>query len=166
MTESLRTLLSDPSVPSLHVVLVHFPIAFITFAPLLDIACMVFRDRVWLDRAAVALYLVGTLGAGGAYLTGQRAADAVASLAPAAESVLADHQAQAALTLIALAVATLLRLLVTWLARDDRRINIGLFRLLALPAALVAFAMLAVTADLGGSLVYEHGVGVSIEAGR
>jgi uncharacterized membrane protein len=68
------------------------------------------------------------------------------------------------LTLIALSTATLMRLLVTWLGRDDRRISIGLFRLLALPAVLVALAMLAMTADLGGSLVYEHGVGVSVAA--
>jgi uncharacterized membrane protein len=117
---------------------------------------------VWLDRAASALYLLGTLGAGAAFLSGQRASSSLESLAPAAESVLADHEAQAVLALIALAVATLWRLMVTWLGRDDRRVSIGFFRLLALPAALVALAMLALTADLGGHLVYRHGVGVSV----
>lgn len=162
MIEALQALVRDPSFPSLHVVVIHFPLAFIAFAPLLDLACLVSRQRVWLDRAAGAMYLIGTLGAGAAYLTGQRAADAVVTLTPAAESVLADHEAQAVLTLIALSVATLLRLLVTWLGRDDRRIRIGVFRLLALPVAIAALAMLALTADLGGSLVYEHGVGVEI----
>jgi len=162
--EALRALINDPSVPSLHVVAVHFPIAFIAFAPLLDLACLVFRDRVWLDRAAAAMYLVGTLGAGAAYLFGERAAEAVVSISPAAESVLADHQAQAVITLSVLAVATLLRLMVTWLGRDDRRIKIGIFRLLALPAVLVALATLAITADLGGQLVYRHGVGVKVDS--
>ncbi len=164
MIEALEALVRDPSVPSLHVVVIHLPIAFIAFAPLLDLACLVSRQRVWLDRAAAALYLIGTLGAGAAYLTGQRAAGALGSLTPAAESVLADHEAQAVLTLIALSVTTLLRLLVTWLGRDDRRIRIGVFRLLALPAAVAALAMLALTANLGGSLVYQHGVGVSVAA--
>jgi uncharacterized membrane protein len=162
--EALRALVTDPGVPSLHVVAVHFPIAFLTLAPLFDIACLLFRNRVWLDRAAAAMYLLGTLGAGAAYLLGEKASEALESLTPAAESVLADHEAQAVITLALLAVATLLRLMVTWLGRDDRRIKIGIFRLLALPAILAAVAMLALTADLGGQLVYRHGVGVSIEA--
>jgi uncharacterized membrane protein len=161
--EALRALINDPSVPSLHVVVVHFPIAFIAFAPLLDLACLVFRDRVWLDRAAGAMYLVGTLGAGAAYLSGERAAEGLVAITPAAESVLADHEAQAVITLTVLAVATLLRLIVIWLGRDDRRIKIGIFRLLALPAAIAALSMVALTADLGGQLVYRHGVGVTIE---
>jgi uncharacterized membrane protein len=161
--EALRALFSDPSFPSLHVMVVHFPIAFIAFAPLLDIACLVFRDRVWLDRAAAAMYLVGTLGAGAAYLLGEEAAEAVQSMTPATESVLADHEAQAVITLVVLAAATLIRLIVTWLGRDDRRIKVGIFRLLALPAVIAALAMLALTADLGGQLVYRHGVGVNVE---
>ncbi len=163
MIEALRTLFTDPSFPSPHVMVVHFPIAFIAFAPLLDLACLVFRDRVWLDRAAAAMYLLGTLGAGAAYLLGEKAAEAVQSMTPAAESVLADHEAQAVITLVVLAVATLIRLIVTWLGRDDRRIKVGIFRLLALPAVLAALAMLALTADLGGRLVYHHGVGVTVE---
>ena len=163
MIEALRTVFANPSFPSLHVMVVHFPIAFIAFAPLLDIACLVFRDRVWLDRAAAAMYLLGTLGAGAAYLLGEEAAEAIQTISPAAESVLADHEAQAVITLVVLAVATLIRLMVTWLGRDDRRIKIGIFRLLALPAAIAALAMLALTADLGGQLVYHHGVGVNVE---
>jgi uncharacterized membrane protein len=163
--EALRTVFTEPSFPSFHVMAVHFPIAFIAFAPLLDLACLVFRDRVWLDRAAAAMYLIGTLGAGAAYLLGEEAAEAVQStLTPAAESVLADHEAQAVITLVVLAVATLIRLIVTWLGRNDRRIRIGIFRLLAIPAVLAALAMVALTADLGGQLVYHHGVGVNVES--
>jgi uncharacterized membrane protein len=162
--EALRALFTDPSFPSLHVMVVHFPIAFIAFAPLFDLACLFFRDRVWLDRAAAAMYLVGTLGAGAAYLLGEEAAEAVQSMTPATESVLADHEAQAVITLVVLATATLIRLIVTWLGRDDRRIKIGIFRLLALPAVIAALAMLALTADLGGQLVYRHGVGVNVES--
>lgn len=164
MIEALRALFTDPSFPSLHVMVVHFPIAFIALAPLLDLACLVFRERTWLDRAAAAMYLMGTVGAGAAYLLGERAAEAVGPMTPAVESAIADHQAQAVITLVVLSAATLLRLLVTWMGRNDRYIRVGIFRLLALPAAVAALAMLALTADLGGALVYRHGVGVEISS--
>ena len=164
MIEALRTLFTDPSFPSAHVMVVHFPIALIAFAPLLDLGCLVFRDRVWLDRAAAAMYFLGTVGAGAANLRGEEAVEAGQSKTPAAESALADHQAQAVITLVVLAAVTLLRLMVTWMGRNDRRIKVGIFRLLALPAAFAALAMLALTADFGGTLVYRHGVGVNVES--
>ena len=142
---------------------IHFPIALLFLAPLFDIGCMVFRERVWLDRAAATLYVMGTIGAGAAYLTGQRAAAALQDLSPATESALADHENLAVLTLVALSVVSLVRLMVSWLARYDRRINVGIFRLVAIPVALAGLAVLALTADRGGNLVYRHGVGVTPE---
>jgi uncharacterized membrane protein len=159
--DSLRALFTEPGFPSLHVLVIHFPIALLALAPLFDIGCMIFRDRVWLDRAAAALYVMGTIGAGAAYLTGERAARAAGDLGTAAESALADHENFAVLTLFALAVVTLARVGVIWLARHDRRVTIGVFRLAALPIALAGLVMLALTADRGGRLVYHHGVGVN-----
>jgi len=159
--ESLRGLWTEPGFPSLHVLVIHFPVAFLVFAPIFDIGCLIFRDRVWLDRAATTLYVLGAVAAGAAYLTGKRAAAALEDLTPAAESAVADHENLAVLTLIALAIVTLARALVIWLARSDRRITIGIFRLAAIPIALVGLAMLALTADRGGRLVYTHGIGVT-----
>jgi len=163
MIESLWALVADPSFPSLHVLMIHFPIAFICVAPFFDLGCLIFRDRVWLDRAATLLYVMGTIGAGAAYLAGERAAKALSDLSPAAESALADHENLATLTLIALAIVSLVRLWVSWLSRDDRRIGVGLFRLAAIPVALVGLALLASTADRGGNLVYGYGFGVAAE---
>jgi uncharacterized membrane protein len=163
MIESVRSLFTDPSYPSLHVLVVHFPIALIFLAPFFDLGCLVFRDRVWLDRAAAALYLMGTVGAGAAYLAGQRAAEALGALTASAESALADHEGYATITLISLVIVTLVRLWVSWLSRNDRRIGFGVFRLVAIPLSFVALAMLALTADHGGSLVYGHGLGVQTE---
>jgi len=160
VTETLKALVTDPSYPSLHVVLIHFPIAFICLAPLFDLGCLVFRDRVWLDRAATVLYVMGTICAGAAYLAGERATKALADLSPAAESALADHENSAVLTLIALAIVSLVRLTVSWMSRHDRRISLGVFRLAAIPVALAGLILLAVTADRGGNLVYGHGLGV------
>ena len=163
MIESITALFTDPSYPNLHVVAIHFPIAFICLAPFFDFGCLIFRDRVWLDRAATLMYVLGTVGAGAAYLTGQRAAKALAEISPAAESALADHENLAVLTLIALAVVSLARLTVSWLARDDRRIKIGIYRMAALPVALAGLILLGFTADRGGRLVYGHGLGVKME---
>ena len=163
MIENLQSLLTNPSFPSLHVMVIHFPIALICLAPLFDLGCLILRDQVWLDRVASLLYVTGTLGAGAAYLSGERAAKALAEISPAAESALADHQSSALITLIALAIVSLFRLWVSWLSRADRRISLGFFRLAAIPLALAALALLALTADRGGSLVYGHGLGVQIE---
>ena len=163
MINSLLALITDPVYPSLHVLIVHFPIALICLAPLFDLGCLVFRNQMWLDRTASALYAIGTISAGAAYLSGGRAAEALSELSPAAESALADHEGLALVALIAIAVSTVARLWVSWLARDDRRISIGIFRLTAIPLALAAVAVLALTADRGGNLVYTHGLGVSTE---
>jgi uncharacterized membrane protein len=163
MIENLLALVTDPAYPSLHVLIVHFPIALIALAPIFDLGCLLFRDRVWLDRTATALYVTGLIGAGVAYLSGGRAAKALGNLSASAESAVADHQSIAIVTLIALAIATLARFWVSWLARDDRRISIGFFRLTAVPLAVVALAFLALTADRGGRLVYGHGLGVQTE---
>lgn len=163
MIESLQTLLTNPSFPSLHVMVVHFPIALICLAPLFDLGCLIFRDRVWLDRVATLLYVMGTVGAGAAYLAGERAAKALVEISPAAESALADHESSALITLIALAIVSSVRIWVSWLSRNDRRIRLGLFRLVAIPVALAGLALLAITADRGGTLVYGHGLGVQLE---
>jgi uncharacterized membrane protein len=162
MIESLQTLFTNPSFPSLHVMVIHFPIALICLAPLFDLGCLIVRNQVWLDRTATLLYVLGTLGAGAAYLAGERAAKALSDLSPAAESALADHESSAMITLIALAIVSLFRLWVSWLSRADSRISIGVFRLAAIPLALAGLALLAVTADRGGSLVYGHGLGVEM----
>jgi uncharacterized membrane protein len=160
MIESLVALVTDPSYPNLHVIAVHFPIAFVCLAPLLDLGCLVFRSQMWLDRAATLLYVVGAAGAGAAYLTGDRAAEALENLSPAAESALADHESLAVLTLIGLGVVSLVRLMVSWLSRDDHRVHIGFFRLVALPIAVGGLLLVGLTADRGGHLVYGQGLGV------
>ncbi len=164
MIENLQTLLTNPSFPSLHVMVIHFPIALICLAPLFDLGCLILRDQVWLDRVASLLYVTGTLGAGAAYLSGERAAKALAEISPAAESALADHESSAIITLIALAIVSLFRLWVSWLSRADSRISLGFFRLAAIPLALAGLALVVLTADRGGSLVYGHGLGVQIES--
>ena len=156
----LDTILAENALPNLHPAVIHFPLALLTTALLLDLACVVTRAWTWMDRAATALWVLGTLGLGGAYLTGDAASQQMVNVAGHAQAVLADHEALAELSLFAFGGVTVLRLLVSWLSRRDDRIHIGLFRLVALAAALAAQLLLVAIADRGGALVYRHGMGV------
>ncbi len=147
----------------LHPAVVHFPIALFVTALGFDTACLVFRRQTWLDRATVALYLLGALGAGGAALTGKLAASGLSSLPdlPAEASLLiGDHGDWAFFTVVAFFVVSALRFDTFW--RDRQRSTMGLHRqrLLSFAAGLVALGILFMTTDRGSALVYQHGLGV------
>lgn len=163
MIETIRDLLVASPLPNLHAVLVHFPVALLAVALLLDLGCLVVRKMVWLDRAATMLYVLGTIAAAAAFLTGRIASQEMWQFPPEAQAVLADHHDLGLLTLLAYCIVTVLRGIVTWLAREDWRIKLGFFRLLALVASSAALILLALTADRGGALVYRYGMGSSAE---
>lgn len=152
------------ALPNLHPAVVHFPVALLLTALVADVTCLVVRRWPWVDRAATALYVLGTTGAGAAYLTGKAAAEGMWNVPGEPQAVLADHENGALLTLAAFAVVTVLRWTVSWLGRRDRRIQVGFFRLAALVAAGAAAVLLVQTARLGGELVFRHGLGVTPSA--
>ena len=160
--EPLQSWLGGLPFPNLHAMVVHFPVALLPCALLLDIACLGFRKRIWIDRAASTLYVFGTLGAAAAYQSGRAAATEMWKTAGSAQAVLADHQDLALVALLAYCVVTVLGLTVTWLGREDWRIKLGFFRLLALVASIAALVLLLLAAERGGSLVYEHGMGTRV----
>jgi uncharacterized membrane protein len=163
MTSHLRDLLdaalAAASLPNLHPAIVHFPVALLATAFGFDLACLLFRRQVWLDRAAPALYALGTLGAGIAYLTGEAAAEAMTDIPGVAQVAIAEHQRFALWTLIAFSGVSLLRLLLSWLDRKDKRLAVGFFRLLVLAAALGAQSLLFLAAENGWGLVFKHQLG-------
>jgi uncharacterized membrane protein len=150
---------------SLHPALIHFPIGLLLTAAFFDAGCLVFRSHLWLDRTATSLMVLGTIGLGAAYLSGERAAEAAAPVTGAAQGVLADHEDLALLTLGAWAAATALKLFVSWLGRHDLEVQLGIFRLAALVLVFGAAALLVLTAFYGGQLVFDHGVGVGPAGG-
>jgi uncharacterized membrane protein len=163
-----ETLLSSTALPNLHPAIVHYPIALLSVAFALDLACFVARSRVWLDRCSTLLYVLGTLSACVAYISGQQAAELMTEISGVAQAAMYGHEDFAKLTLIVFGFIASLRLVVSWRARRDKRTKAGALRIIAVVAALFGQILIVATADRGGELVYSHGLGVyggaSVEA--
>lgn len=140
--------------PNIHPLIVHFPIALLVAAVVTDLLGVVMARRPGLREAATWLYCAGAAGAIAAYLTGSNAADSM--LLPAEVTPLVDvhdnwaFRTTALFTLLAAARVALPRFVTlkapAWWG--------------ALAVALVGTGMLYETAEHGGRLVFEHGLGV------
>ena len=152
------------SLPNLHSALVHFPIALLTAALVLDIATLLVRRRWWTDPAAAALYAAGAIGAGAAYLAGEAAEDSLTGVSPPAQLALAAHADWALRTLLWFATLAVARLLVALYDRGSDDIRMRWARIGLLLGGLVGQYLLFQTADHGGALVYRHGLAVAAPA--
>lgn len=139
-----------------HPVAVHFPIALLSFALVVDLAALMRRRPAW-HRLAYALLVAGTLGAAIAVVTGNAAA------APFRESALAaaiqDHEDRGSLAFLAFLVTAMGRLPLFLRRRDG-----GWALRLWIAAAAVGVSLVGLTSYHGGRLVYDHGVGVRLPA--
>jgi uncharacterized membrane protein len=141
--------------------LVHYPIALFLAALLFDVACIVMRRFVWLDRAAVALYGLGILGAGAAIAAGKLAAEQYPLVSAELKSLLGEHGDWAFFVLIVFIGLALLRFEVLWRDRKEATLRVTRLRLLAFILALGGQWLLLETGKRGAALVYRHGVGVA-----
>jgi len=158
MNEILK---SFTALPNIHPALVHFPVALTFTALALEAAALLFRRQAWLDRAAAALCALAAAGAGAAFITGRMAADTVGVISPGAEAVLAEHASIALWTLLVLSVAAGLRVAASIVDRARPVSRFGILRASALIGLLIASGLVGFTADLGGALVFTHGVAVA-----
>ncbi|MGH9460885.1 MAG: DUF2231 domain-containing protein [Vicinamibacteria bacterium] len=149
------------SLPNLHPVLVHFPIAWLPAALLFDLACVLLRRPVWMDRAAVTLYALAVVAASAAIWAGQRAAAELGAVSADVERLVGEHGDWAFLTLLVAIGVTLLRFEVAWRDRGEAVLRLTRTRLLALLLAVGCQWALMETAIRGGRLVYQHGLGIS-----
>lgn len=139
------------ALPNIHPLLVHFPIVLLPLFLVLDLEAAALRHERLAQLAAGMLYL-GTISAVATIATGLQAGATVAH-GPAVHAILERHE-QIGVTVAALAVGLSLWRLIA----HGRYSAIG--RGLHLAIAGVMVALLVVGADLGGYMVYGHGVGV------
>jgi uncharacterized membrane protein len=141
--------------PNLHPAIVHFPIAWLIAAVVVDVISLMLRRTAWSATTATALYAGGAISAVVTYLSGRRAASAV--LIPGmAQPIMVDHWNWATATTIYFGVLAAIRL-----AAIVRRRGVPVW-LRATSAALGLGGLLLLfhTGEQGARLVYEHGVGV------
>ena len=107
--------------PNVHPFVVHFPIAFLFAAAVVDAAALVLRRRyAGLNCAAVGLYVAGALTLIGTYFTGRAAADSV-DLPTAAIAPVGAHADWATWTVWAFGLYGLLRLGAAFWKWEQRR---------------------------------------------
>lgn len=158
------TLVQATGLPNLHPAVVHFPIALLLLATATDAVFLLRRRWRWLEGTAALLYITGALGALAAFLTGRQAADAMGPLSVPVQQLVNSHADWAERTLWLFAILALARAV---LAMRDRRSAAATWlpvRIGVLVVAIAGAAVLAQTADRGGSLVYGHGVAVTRSA--
>lgn len=157
----MNDLLSLTSLPNLHPAFVHFPIVLLPVALLFEAAGLVRRGVRWPAHAAAVLYAAAAVAALAALWTGERAADGLVDVPATMQPYIAEHSDWAHYTAWTLGILAVLRIgLALW---ERRRPRAGL-RAVALAGALAGMALLAVTADHGGALVFRHAVAVSLPA--
>src|SRR3990170_7245038 len=95
--------------PNIHPMIVHFPLVLLIFAVLFDVAGLILKKFTWLEKSALLLYLLGTIAAGVAFLTGRAASDGL-DIPVIAMRAVNDHADWAEVTLWFFIIYTIIRL--------------------------------------------------------
>ncbi len=136
-----------------HPLFVHFPVVLLPLALVVQ-ALALWRPRPDLERLALWLLWLGTLGAMAAAVTGLLAEGEV-TVPEAAFEVIELHETLMLTTAGLAVVLSVVSLALWWRGRWSR----GPQKLL-LAGLVVLCGILAVGADRGGQLVYQYGVSV------
>ena len=140
--------------PNIHPIVVHFPIALLTAAIVVDLLGLFMRSRAAVRDTATWLYCAGAAVAIVAYFTGRNGADGL--LLPAQVNPLVNEHADWAFrTTWFFAFFASARLAVSYLLPPKPLLLGGAFAV-----ALAGFGMLVETAEHGAMLVFQHGLGV------
>ncbi|MFU8861717.1 MAG: DUF2231 domain-containing protein [Cyclonatronaceae bacterium] len=141
--------------PNIHPIVVHFPIALLAVAVLLDFIRLAVRQPAGLNLSVQILYGLGTLGLIVAFITGRQATETV-EVAGQAFTVLASHENWALATMIFFIAFFGLRFAAYWYQLDTLKSTSAASVVLG----LIGMGLVTITGDRGGELVFGHGVGV------
>jgi uncharacterized membrane protein len=136
-----------------HPMIVHFPVALILVGFLADVAFLFFKKEICLSKTGLYLMVLGTLGAGAAFLTGH-----VFTIEPtegAIVEIFEQHETLALVTLLIMAVGTLIRIFVLVYKKEQPFFQWLVFGLYFLGAASVG-----ITGFLGGTMVMDYMMGL------
>lgn len=137
--------------PNIHPFLVHFPVALLTLAAILDLVALVLR-RNEMERASWWVLVAGFVGTAAAVVSGI-AAEAGVHVHDEASAIMQLHQ-QSAFGTTALFAALFLWRIGSRTAIPRRHVAVYVVLL------VIATVLMWTTAWLGGELVYTFGVGV------
>lgn len=137
---------------NIHPLLVHFPIAFLSAFFLIDLAGSIAKKSAWRQAASWFLYL-GTIFAGLTMTAGLIAASSVLH-GDDVHEIMESHEH------LGITIFTLATLLSVWrlIGKAARQ---GALNYLYLAFAGLLCVLLVFAADLGGLMVYKHGVAVA-----
>lgn len=138
----------------LHLMVNHLPLFAVLFA-LVFLAIGLWRPLLpVVRRAGLVLLVVGGLGGGAAYLSGEPAEEIVEEQAQFDHDRVEEHEDAGMFGMISTAIAGLLALGILWRSRG--KMVGGRATILALVVGLWAMAVLARTAWLGGKIQHPE----------
>lgn len=140
----------------LHPLIVHFPLGLLVSAAAIDVASLATRPLSAVRHVATGLYVAGAVSLVAAYFSGRADADAL-RVPGMAHAIIDAHWTWALRTTLYFGVLSLVRaaLAVSGYVAP-RRVWIPV-----VAGGVLGLALLFQTAERGGRLVYEHGVGVA-----
>lgn len=141
-------------VPNIHPLVVHFPVAILFIAALMNLFTFFVPDEWWDERKNTILYVIGTLTVLAAYFTGQSAADSV-FLETEAQSVLSHHADLAFWLAWFFGLYAVLRIFLHKFGLMEKMS----FKIITFITVIPGLFLIYKTAEHGGELVFGYGTG-------
>jgi uncharacterized membrane protein len=132
-----------------HPMIVHFPIALITFGFIADVSSLFFKTEKCLSKAGFYLMIAGALSAIAAWSTGQLFTNEPA--AGEIVKVFEKHETAALITMLIIVVGAVMRIYLVLSKKEETNLKWLVFILY-----LLAFCAVSYTGFMGGTMVYNY----------